>query len=92
MTDPVIVVDYDERWPAEFERLAVVYRDVLHGCRVAIEHVGSTSVPGLAAKPILDIDIVVPDGDMAQEVQPLLESLGYVCQGTLGIPDRSASR
>ncbi len=54
-----------------------------------VEHVGSTAVPGLAAKPVLDIDVVVPAGDVDAAVAAL-ESAGYVHRGDLGVPDREA--
>jgi GrpB-like predicted nucleotidyltransferase (UPF0157 family) len=58
---------------------------------VAIEHVGSTSVPGLAAKPIIDIDIVVREADVAA-ASGVLMSLGFTPQGDLGVPQRWAFR
>jgi GrpB-like predicted nucleotidyltransferase (UPF0157 family) len=54
MPAPVIVTDYDPRWPARFARLRHQLADVLGSLAVRIEHVGSTAVPGLAAKPIID--------------------------------------
>lgn len=56
---------------------------------VAIEHVGSTSVPGLAAKPVIDCDIVVAEGDIAAATDVLV-SLGFSPLGELGIPERWA--
>lgn len=57
---PVTVVPYSEEWPQQYEKVANSLREMLSQVSVvAIEHVGSTSVPGLAAKPILDIDIIV---------------------------------
>lgn len=55
LDDEVAVVDYDDRWPTEFERLATPLRSLLATAR--IEHMGSTSVPGLAAKPVIDISV-----------------------------------
>jgi GrpB-like predicted nucleotidyltransferase (UPF0157 family) len=52
--DTVEIVDYDERWPADFRRIADEINAVLGELIIAVEHVGSTSVPGLAAKPIID--------------------------------------
>ena len=75
---PVTLVDYDPAWPALFEREARRIRAALGDAVVRLEHTGSTSVPGLAAKPIIDITLIVPDsGDEAAYV-PQLEAAGYV--------------
>jgi GrpB-like predicted nucleotidyltransferase (UPF0157 family) len=58
----VTVVDYDAAWPARFERLRATVWPVVADLAVSIEHVGSTSVPGLAAKPVIDLDVVVRSG------------------------------
>jgi GrpB-like predicted nucleotidyltransferase (UPF0157 family) len=86
------VVEYDAAWPALFEQLRDAYAPALASAGVpfvAIEHVGSTSVPGLAAKPVIDCDIVVsaPDVDAASLV---LVELGFRPVGELGIPQRWA--
>lgn len=57
---------------------------------VAVEHVGSTAVPGLAAKPIIDLDVVVRSSDDVPTAVRLLESLGYRHEGDLGVPGREA--
>ena len=75
---PVTLVDYDPAWPALFEREARRIRAALGDRVVRLEHTGSTSVPGLAAKPIIDITLIVRDsGDEAGYV-PQLEAAGYV--------------
>jgi hypothetical protein len=61
LTGKIQVVDYDPDWPRLFEREAERIRDVLGERVVQLEHVGSTSVPGLSAKPIIDVLLVVPD-------------------------------
>lgn len=86
------VVDYDPSWPSEFERLRRLYADALSAAdvpTVSIEHVGSTAVPGLAAKPLLDIDIVVVP-DQVERASDVLVGLGFTPQGELGIPLRWA--
>jgi len=84
------IVPYDTRWPTQFEALRQVYVAALDGDTVSVEHVGSTSVPGLAAKPILDIDLVIPSRrDLAPAVRRLAR-LGYRHQGDLGIVGREA--
>jgi GrpB-like predicted nucleotidyltransferase (UPF0157 family) len=87
---PVVIVDYDPTWPAQFEELRATFACQLGDRALAIEHVGSTAVPGLAAKPILDIDIVIRVDESLPEIVALLEPLGYVHQGDRGISGREA--
>lgn len=76
--DNIIILDYDPNWPQLFEQEASRLREVLTDLVVSIEHFGSTSVPGLAAKPIIDILVVTYDLEAAkqQAVEPL-EGVGY---------------
>ncbi|HZE37611.1 MAG TPA: GrpB family protein [Stackebrandtia sp.] len=74
---PVVVVDYDPAWPAMFAALEERIRAALGGAVIALEHVGSTSVPGLAAKPIIDIDLTVPDSADEASYVPALEAAGF---------------
>jgi GrpB-like predicted nucleotidyltransferase (UPF0157 family) len=88
----IVVTDYDPAWPTRFEQLRREYAAAMAAASVpvvAIEHVGSTSVPGLAAKPVIDCDVVVagPDVTAASEV---LTGLGFKPLGELGIPLRWA--
>ncbi len=89
---PVVVVDPDPRWPEIFASLRERIDPTLRGIAMTIEHVGSTSVPGLAAKPVIDMDIVVPDNACAARAARALCELGYAPLGDLGIPDRYAFR
>jgi GrpB-like predicted nucleotidyltransferase (UPF0157 family) len=75
---PVTLVDYDPGWPGLFEREARRIRRILGGTVVRLEHTGSTSVPGLAAKPIIDITLIVPDSADESSYVPQLEAAGYV--------------
>jgi GrpB-like predicted nucleotidyltransferase (UPF0157 family) len=75
---PVTLVEYDPAWPELFEREARRIRTVLGDAVVRIEHTGSTSVPGLAAKPIIDITLIVPDSADEPAYAPPLEAAGYV--------------
>ncbi len=87
---PVEVVPHDPGWPASFERVAIDLRAALEDVPTAVvEHVGSTSVPGLAAKPVLDIDVIVPGDDVPAAVAAL-EARGYVHRGDLGVAGREA--
>jgi GrpB-like predicted nucleotidyltransferase (UPF0157 family) len=72
------VAEYDERWPADFERLARRVRDVLGDTVLELHHVGSTSVPGLPAKPIIDADLVVADPADEAAYVPALVADGFV--------------
>lgn len=72
------VVDYDSRWPEQFQRHAGIILRALGNKALTIEHVGSTSVPGLAAKPIIDIDVIVEDPSDEATYLPALVQAGYV--------------
>jgi GrpB-like predicted nucleotidyltransferase (UPF0157 family) len=87
---PVIVGPYDPAWPAQFDDLQRVWAAALAACRGTIHHVGSTAVPGLAAKPIIDVDIEIPGRDQLPAVVQALEGLGYRHSGDLGLPGREA--
>lgn len=72
------LAEYDPAWPALFEREAARIGASLGGLALLVEHVGSTSVPGLAAKPRIDIVLVVPDASDEPAYAPSLEGVGYV--------------
>jgi GrpB-like predicted nucleotidyltransferase (UPF0157 family) len=72
-----VITDYDPAWPAMFEREAASIRAALAGVAARIEHVGSTAVPGLAAKPIIDIQISVEEMTPRERFVAPLEALGY---------------
>jgi GrpB-like predicted nucleotidyltransferase (UPF0157 family) len=74
---PIVVVDYDPAWPDLYVRERQRIRGLLGDAVVSIEHVGSTSVPGLAAKPIIDVDLVVPDSADEDAYVPRLVAAGY---------------
>ena len=79
------IVDYNPEWPRLFAREAERIRAVLGEQVVSIEHAGSTSVPGLAAKPIIDIVLVVPNSADEPAYVPALEAAGYIL--TIREPD-----
>jgi GrpB-like predicted nucleotidyltransferase (UPF0157 family) len=85
----VVIRDYSPAWPLLFAGLHEVVRQTVADISISIEHVGSTAVPGLAAKPVIDIDVVVPAEHLAQGIARL-GTLGYVHRGDLGIPQREA--
>ena len=84
----VVVKDYDPAWADEFEREAALIKSALGKNCAAVHHIGSTSVPGLAAKPVIDIMPVVKSLDDADEAKERLEELGYEYLGEFGIPGR----
>jgi GrpB-like predicted nucleotidyltransferase (UPF0157 family) len=74
----IVLVEYDPLWPALFERAAEQIRGALGDAALEIHHVGSTSVPGLMAKPFIDINLVVADTTDEEAYVPKLEAAGYV--------------
>jgi GrpB-like predicted nucleotidyltransferase (UPF0157 family) len=90
MTDPIIIEDYDPQWPQQFNAIRSRIAPVLSTFASAIEHVGSTAVPGLAAKPIIDIDVLLKSAQDLPRVITELKTVGYEHQGTLGVPGRDA--
>ncbi len=74
---PIDIVEYDPSWPATFERVAATIRDALGDRVLEMEHIGSTSVPGLSAKPVIDIDLVVVDSADEAAYLPTLEAVGF---------------
>ena len=74
---PVAVVPYDPGWPARYEEVAERIRDALGERVLGLEHVGSTSVPGLAAKPVVDVDLTVADSADEAAYLPDLEAAGF---------------
>ena len=78
MADRILIVDYDSQWPELFRREADSIRAVLGNRALRIEHTGSTSVPGLAAKPIVDMLLVVADSADEDAYVPALEAAGYL--------------
>ena len=75
---PITLVEYDPNWPKLFEQEANRIRSVLGSKALQIEHVGSTSVPGLCAKPIIDMLLVVKDSADELSYVPALEAAGYI--------------
>ena len=74
---PITLVPYDPAWPGLFDREAARIRAALGPDVLQLEHTGSTSVPGLAAKPIIDITLVVPDSAEEDAYVPALAAAGY---------------
>ena len=89
-TARVIVLPYDRVWKAAFEAIKSELESAVGDFVISIEHVGSTSVEGLSAKPCIDIDVVIEDYGVFEEVVRRLAEIGYIHEGSLGIPDREA--
>lgn len=87
----VVVADYDPNWPNVFDELRSSIWPAVSDIALSIEHVGSTSVPGLAAKPVIDMDVVVSRENIGKGITQLA-SVGYTHRGDLGIPTREAFR
>jgi GrpB-like predicted nucleotidyltransferase (UPF0157 family) len=85
----IVVADYDPAWPRTFAFLRDRAWPVVAPFASSIEHVGSTSVPGLAAKPVIDMDVLAHDVFAAIRA---LETLGYHHEGDKGIPGREAMK
>jgi GrpB-like predicted nucleotidyltransferase (UPF0157 family) len=75
--DPVEIVDYEPVWPARFEELRRRLAEALGPLAKRIEHVGSTAVPGLAAKPVVDVQVSIDDLDDEDAYVPAVEAVGF---------------
>jgi GrpB-like predicted nucleotidyltransferase (UPF0157 family) len=84
------VVDFDPSWEAAFEQVRSYVWPAVEGLALAVEHVGSTAVKGLAAKPIIDVDVVVAKTHEVAMATLALAACGYDHEGDLGIPGREA--
>ena len=89
-TANVTVVPYDAAWKTAFEEIKKELEQAIGDLIMGIEHVGSTSVEGLWAKPCIDIDVVIRDYTVFDAVVRRLETIGYIHEGDLGIKDREA--
>lgn len=88
----VIVVPYNPTWKSDFEKIKAELEPVISDLILGVEHVGSTSVEGLSAKPIIDIDVIIPDYSIFHDVAERLYAMGYIYEGNLGIEGREAFR
>jgi GrpB-like predicted nucleotidyltransferase (UPF0157 family) len=88
----IVISDYDPLWPQQFATLRARLAHTLGGLAGAIEHIGSTAVPGLAAKPVIDIDVLLRSAADLPLAITRLASWGYEHQGDLSIPGRQTFR
>ncbi|MCQ6557480.1 GrpB family protein [Paenibacillus mendelii] len=91
-TAVVEIVPYDPQWKTAFEQIKEMIVCYIGDVIIGVEHVGSTSVEGLSAKPIIDLDVVMDSYDKLPIIVQRLEEQGYEHQGSLGIEGREAFR
>lgn len=89
-TRKIAVLPYDKAWQSDFEKIKAEIEIAVGDLIVGIEHVGSTAVEGMSAKPCIDIDIVIRDYTVLEEIIRRLETIGYLHEGDLGIKGREA--
>ena len=90
VTKHVVVQAYEECWERDFLQIEKELREALGELALRIEHVGSTAVRGLSAKPVIDIDVVIKDYSQFDNVVTSLNQIGYHHEGDLGIAGREA--
>ena len=88
----VRISNYNTQWPCLFSCVEHELREQLCALVLAIEHVGSTAIPGPAAKPIIDIEVVIASAYQFPTVKERLERFGYIHRGPCGVPDREVFR
>jgi GrpB-like predicted nucleotidyltransferase (UPF0157 family) len=91
-TAKVVVVPYNCGWKNDFEKIKTEIEGAIGDLIVGVEHVGSTSVEGLSAKPCIDIDVIIKDSSLLDSVVRGLAAIGYIHEGDLGIKGREAFR
>ena len=89
-TAKVMVLPYDKAWKSAFEEISREIEAAIGHLTMGIEHVGSTSVEGMSAKPCIDLDVVIQDYTEFEGICRKLEEIGYFHEGDLGIRDREA--
>ena len=89
-TRKVVVLPYDVAWQSAFEKIKGEIEEAIGDLILGIEHVGSTSVEGMSAKPCIDIDVIIKDYSVFTAVVEALKGIGYIHEGDLGIKDREA--
>ena len=89
-TKKVVVLPYDPKWASDFQQIRDEIEEAVGHLILRIEHVGSTSVAGMSAKPCIDLDAVIADASRLPAVISGLEAIGYIHEGDLGIKGREA--
>ena len=88
MPRTIDVVPYDPAWPEKYEQEARLITQLFTDLLVSIHHIGSTAIPGIQAKPVIDILVVVQNIDQVDDFNPAMIQLGYTPRGEYGIPGR----
>lgn len=88
----IIVLPYDEQWKDDFEKIKSEIESAIGDLIIGVEHIGSTAVEGMSAKPCIDIDVIIKDYSVFDVIVRKLETIGYIYEGNLGIKDREAFR
>ena len=86
----VVVLPYNKQWKDDFEKIKSEIVNAISDLIIGVEHVGSTSVEGMSAKPCIDIDVIIKDYSVFDTIVSKLEMIGYIYEGNLGIEDREA--
>ena len=86
----VVVLPYNVQWKDDFEKIKSEIINAIGDLIIGVEHVGSTSVEGMSAKPCIDIDVIIKDYSNFDIIVSKLEVIGYIYEGNLGIEDREA--
>ena len=89
-TKKVVVLPYDPKWASDFQQIREEIEEAVGHLILRVEHVGSTSVAGMSAKPCIDLDVVIADYGVFPEAVARLAAIGYVHEGNLGIEGREA--
>lgn len=89
-TRKIVVLPYDAAWQTAFVKIKSEIEEAIGDLIIGIEHVGSTSVEGMSAKPCIDIDVIIDDYPAFAAVVDGLKAIGYIHEGDLGIKDREA--
>lgn len=84
----MLIIEYQENWPEDFKKIKNELTQVLPFEDINIEHIGSTAVHGLSAKPIIDLDIIYDKAEQFKVVLEQLKSIGYFHNGDQGVPGR----
>ena len=88
----VVVLPYDKAWKTDFEAIKQEIEAAIGDLILGVEHVGSTSVEGMSAKPCIDIDVIIKDESVFDLIVAGLQKIGYIHEGNLGIEGREAFR
>jgi GrpB-like predicted nucleotidyltransferase (UPF0157 family) len=84
----IVLAGHDPRWATQFADEALLIGAALHGVMIELHHIGSTAIPGIAAKPVIDMLAVVTSLEALDRTSSSLESLGYESKGEFGMPGR----